>query len=331
MQKSGLVRSQGHRFPLAAVGAKGGDALGIPVAYGSYEALLRGPCHRGGLQPAPNHLHVALTPRGHRAGKHVLCEKPIALSADEARRLQAVSRGRESDGGFHGPLPPAVAAGPRVGPRGADRDAARRPGLLPFFNTDRATSGTKAEIGGGGLYDLGCYPIVGSRFSRVRASGALMALVDSRPAFGHRPDDQRPGGLRRGRQLGFTVSTQCVPYQRVQICGHRGGIEIQIPFNAPPGGAMRIPARRRDLARRRLGRGRNAPVRATSTRSRARLSPAAVRGEIDLALRRGGTRGQHAVIDALFRSEKSGTLEEVRGRALYAGLGDRPPPWLLRA
>src|SRR2546427_4479663 len=72
---------------------KAADALGIPVAYGSYEALLADPAIEAVYNPLPNHLHVALTLAAARAGKHVLCEKPIALSADEARRLQAVPAG----------------------------------------------------------------------------------------------------------------------------------------------------------------------------------------------------------------------------------------------
>src|SRR5207247_3974451 len=64
--------------------------LGIAKAYGSYEELLADPDIDVIYNPLPNHLHVPWSIRAAEAGKHVLCEKPIALSADEARTLVAV-------------------------------------------------------------------------------------------------------------------------------------------------------------------------------------------------------------------------------------------------
>src|SRR6188768_4272089 len=61
--------------------------LGIPHAYGSYEELIADPEIEAIYNPLPNHLHVPWTVRAAEAGKHVLCEKPIALSASEARTL----------------------------------------------------------------------------------------------------------------------------------------------------------------------------------------------------------------------------------------------------
>ena len=87
--------------------------LGIPKAYGSYEELLADDDIDAIYNPLPNHLHVPWTIKAAERGKHVLCEKPIALSADEARQLLAVARshGRQDPGSVHGPHAPAVAGG----------------------------------------------------------------------------------------------------------------------------------------------------------------------------------------------------------------------------
>ena len=66
------------------------DELGIPKAYGSYEEMLADPEIEAVYNPLPNHLHVPLTIQAAEAGKHVLCEKPIAMTADEAKQLIAV-------------------------------------------------------------------------------------------------------------------------------------------------------------------------------------------------------------------------------------------------
>ena len=216
------------------------DALGIPVAYGSYEALLADPAIEAIYNPLPNHLHISLTLAAARVGKHVLCEKPIALSADEARRLQAVPAGVKVMEAFMVRFHPQWLRARELVREGRVGTLRAVQVFFSFFNADPGNIRNQAAIGGGGLYDLGCYPIVGSRFLFECEPRRAVALVDRDPAFGTDRMTSALVDFGEGRHLAFTVSTQCVPYQRVQICGTRGRIEIQIPFNAPQGGAMRI-------------------------------------------------------------------------------------------
>jgi len=163
---------------------KAADALGIPVAYGSYEALLADPAIEAVYNPLPNHLHVALTLAAARAGKHVLCEKPIALSADEARRLQAVPAGVRVMEAFMVRFHPQWLRARELVRQGRVGTLRAVQVFFSFFNADPGNIRNQAAIGGGGLYDLGCYPIVGSRFLFECEPRRAVALVDRDPAFG---------------------------------------------------------------------------------------------------------------------------------------------------
>ncbi len=286
-------------------------ALSIPRAYGSYEELLADPEIEAVYNPLPNHLHVPLTLKAAEAGKHVLCEKPIALSADEAERLRAAARKVLVMEAFMVRFHPQwlrvrelVRAG-RIGePRAIQV-------FFSYYNDDPANIRNKADIGGGGLYDIGCYPIVVARFVFEAEPVRGIALIDRSPNFG---TDVLTSGLLdfgQGRQLGFTVSTQAVPYQRVQICGTKGRVEVEIPFNAPQGRATRI---RIDDGSSLEGAGITTETLPESDQyglqgdafSRAVLGEAPLPYDVEDAIR------NMRIIDALFRSEKSGHWEAIR-------------------
>ena len=139
--------------------------LGIPTAYGSYEELLADPSIEAIYNPLPNHLHVPWTMRALEAGKHVLCEKPIALTAEEAKQLIAV---RERTGKLVAEAfmvrqnpqwsPRARSPGPA---RSAKCGRSRR--FLPITCSTRPMCAT-GRLGGGGLMDIGCYAIVTARY-----------------------------------------------------------------------------------------------------------------------------------------------------------------------
>jgi len=221
------------RTPEAARAAA--ERFGIPVAHGSYEALIDDPTIDAIYNPLPNHLHVPLTLAAARAGKHVLCEKPFAIHAAELEALRPYATKvhlREAFMVRHHPQWLAARGHVRAGDIGTLRYL-----QVPFsyFNDDPANIRNAPDIGGGGLYDIGCYAIVAGRWFFEADPQRVVAMIDTDPALG--VDRLASALLDFGacRQLAFSVSTQSFPYQRVQLIGTQGRIEIEMPFN-PVGG-----------------------------------------------------------------------------------------------
>ena len=240
LKKSPLVelRAIASRSTTSAQGAA--KALGIPVAYGSYEAMLADPDIEVIYNPLPNHLHVPYTLQAVAVGKHVLCEKPIALSAQEAATLREAASRAHIEEAFmvrHHPQWQRVRDWVRQGRIGEPRVVQV---LFSYFNSDPGNIRNMADIGGGALYDIGCYAILSGRYVFECEPSRAVALVDRDPAMGTDRTSSALLDFGQGRQLSFTVSTQCCPYQRVQIVGTTGRIEIAIPFNAPLGERTRI-------------------------------------------------------------------------------------------
>lgn len=214
--------------------------LGIATAYGSYEALLADPEIEAIYNPLPNHLHVPMTLAAAAAGKHVLCEKPIAITAAEAEQLrQAASQVLIAEAFMvrHHPQwhrAREIIQSGEIGELRAIQIA------FSYFNADPDNIRNKAEIGGGGLLDIGCYAVVAGRYFFDAEPLRVVTLIDRDPAFRVDRTTSAMMDFGAGRQLSFTVSTQAVPYQRVQILGTKGRMEIEIPFNAPPDRPTRI-------------------------------------------------------------------------------------------
>ena len=102
-----------------------------------------------------------------------------------------------------------------------------------YFNDDPANIRNRADIGGGALYDIGGYAIVAGRWFFEAEPQRVSALIDRDPQFGTDRHASAWLDFGQGRQLALTVSTQTTRYQRVQLLGRRGRIEIETPFNAP--------------------------------------------------------------------------------------------------
>jgi predicted dehydrogenase len=216
-------------------------ALGIPRAYGSYEELIADPDVEAIYNPLPNHLHVPWSVRAAAAGKHVLCEKPIALSAAEARELRDA---RDRAGVLIGEAFMVRTHPQWLGVRtlvesGRIGELRLIVGHFSYFRRDPNDIRSRADWGGGALLDIGCYPITLSRWLFNAEPLEVTGQLEHDPDLGI---DRLGSALLRfpKGQAAFTCSGQLAPHQRMQILGTTARIEVEIPFNAPPDRVCRI-------------------------------------------------------------------------------------------
>jgi predicted dehydrogenase len=286
-------------------------SLGIPRAYGSYDALLNDPEIEAVYNPLPNHLHVPLSIAAAEAGKHVLCEKPIALSAEEAKLL-ITARDRTGvviQEAFMVRCHPQWLRARELVRTGAIGTLRVVQGSFSYMNRDPANVRNQADIGGGGVYDIGCYPIVGSRFLFEAEPLRVASQIEHDPHFA---TDRLTSVLLQfptGQAL-FFCSTQLVPYQRMQILGTDGRIEIEIPFNAPPDRPCRIFVDDGSELGDRSARAEMFDVVNQYT-LQGDLFARAVRGGHALPFPLEDSVNNMRVLDAVFRAGKSGRFEEV--------------------
>jgi predicted dehydrogenase len=215
--------------------------LSIPKAYGSYEELLCDPEIEAVYNPLPNHLHAEWTIRAAEKGKHVLCEKPIGLNVAEARKiLEARDKyGVKIGEAFMVRNHPQwlrtmeLVRGGRIGKL---RSAA---GYFSYFNNDPKNVRNELEYGGGALLDIGCYPVKTTRMVFGEEPLRVLASVERDPKF---KVDRLASGILEypSGQCIFTVSTQLVPFQKMQFFGTEARIDVEIPFNAPTDKPTRI-------------------------------------------------------------------------------------------
>ncbi len=217
------------------------DRFGIPRALGSYEALLHDPEVDAVYIPLPNHLHAEWTIAAARAGKHVLCEKPLALDAAEAERMIAAAEAAgvvlmEAFMYRHHPSWVAVrdlVASGRIGRLVAIQS------WFSYYNDDPANIRNIAAAGGGALYDVGCYNVNLSRMLFGGEPSRVLGSVYRDPSSG--VDVVTSGILEFSAGVAtFTCSTRSEDDQRVHVYGTDGRIEIEIPFNIPPDRPTRV-------------------------------------------------------------------------------------------
>jgi len=215
--------------------------LGIAKAYGSYEELLKDGEIEAIYNPLPNHLHVPWSIKAAEAGKHVLCEKPISLSVKEAKTLLAARdrTGVKIGEAFMVKTHPQWLRTREIIRSGAIGELQSATCAFSYFNRDPANVRHKLEWGGGGLLDIGCYPITMSRFIFAQEPMRVAGVLGRDPDFG---TDRLSSAILEfpfGQSV-FTCSTQSAYFQRMHFLGASGRVEIEIPWNAPNDRPCRI-------------------------------------------------------------------------------------------
>ncbi len=209
--------------------------LEIPRAYASYEGLLDDPDIDAVYIPLPNHLHAQWAISAAGAGKHVLCEKPLAMNAAEARRIVDAchAAGVLLMEAFMYRFHPTWLHAVDLVRKDVIGDLQAVQSWFSYYNDDPDNIRNIAEYGGGALMDIGCYNINLSRMLFGSEPTSVDAIV--RRDLGSGVDIVTSAVLGFGDgQATFTCSTRAEPDQRVHIVGTRGRIDIEIPFNIPP-------------------------------------------------------------------------------------------------
>ena len=209
--------------------------LKIPKAYGSYEELLADPEIEAVYNPLPNNLHVEWTANAARAGKHVLCEKPLSMNAEEALPLLRVRNetGVKIQEAFMVLTNPQWVSTLNLIREGRIGDVCCVEGHFSYNNPDPTNIRNIRETGGGGLMDIGCYMTFFARLVFGAEPGRVISLIEESAAM---HTDIMTSALLEfpSGHASFTCGTRMTPYQRVQIIGNKGRLEVQIPVNAPP-------------------------------------------------------------------------------------------------
>ncbi len=216
--------------------------LGIPRVFGSYEELLADADIEAVYIPLPNHLHVEWSIKALAAGKHVLCEKPLGLNAADARRLLAAAEKHphlKVMEGFMYRHHPQWQRAKLLVDRGKIGELRAIQSFFAYYNVAPDNIRNRTDAGGGGLMDIGCYPVSLARHLFEAEPLRVCGVMELDPVF--KTDRQVSGIMVFGAGTAtFTCGTQLAPYQRVNILGTDGRIEIEIPFNAPPDQACRL-------------------------------------------------------------------------------------------
>ena len=212
---------------------KAADQLGIEKAYGSYEELLADSDIDAVYNPLPNHLHVPWSIKALEAGKHVLCEKPIALNAEEAQMLIDASKKYphlKITEAFMYRFHPQWHKTRQMIDDGEIGKLQTIQTIFSYYDDNPSSIVNVKEYGGGSLPDIGCYPISLSRFLYREEPQRVIGRIEKDAELDVETSTAAIMIFSKGTST-FTSSTRVYDRQRVNVFGTKGEIELEIPFN----------------------------------------------------------------------------------------------------
>jgi predicted dehydrogenase len=279
-------------------------------ALGSYEELFADPNVDAIYNPLPNHLHVPMTLAAAKAGKHVLCEKPIALNAREAEQLRQIPPGIVFYEAFMVRFHPQWARAREIIRSGELGELRAVRGTFTYYLTDPSNVRNQVDIGGGGIYDIGCYPITAARYMFGAEPLRAVSLVDRDPVL---KTDRLASALLDfggGKQASFICSTQTNLGQSLEVLGTKGRLQLMVPFTPDPDTATAILVDRDydvsgNLARREIIPPCDQYTEQANAFCRAILDGKPLEWGVEDAVK------TMRVIDAVYASEKTGAWAEV--------------------
>lgn len=236
---SEVVAIASRDLPRAEAAAMG---LGIQSAYGTYDELLAADAVDAVYIPLPNDMHAEWTIKAARSGKHVLCEKPLAMNAAQASEMAEICAGAgvKLQEAFMYRHHPTWVEAKRIVDSGEIGELRAVQSWFSYFNDDPADIRNRMENGGGALMDIGCYSINLSRFLFGAEPERVDAMINRDPATGVDIVTSAMLEFGGGGQASFTCSTRAEADQRVHIYGSEGLVDVEIPFNIPSSTETRI-------------------------------------------------------------------------------------------
>ncbi len=225
-----------------AVAERAAARLGIPNAYGTYDKLLATDDIDAVYIPLPNDLHAEWTLRAADAGKHILCEKPIAMSSEQATEMvdACSDTGVLLQEAFMYRHHPTWVEAVRLARDGTIGELKAVQSWFSYYNDDPTNIRNRLDNGGGAVMDIGCYSINLSRLLFGDEPSHIESVVQRDPVMGVDTVASAILEFPGGGQSSFTCSTRTTSHQRVHIHGTRGRVEIEIPFNIPVDRETRI-------------------------------------------------------------------------------------------
>ncbi|WP_426129551.1 Gfo/Idh/MocA family protein [Pararhizobium sp. PWRC1-1] len=280
------------------------DRFSVPHAFGSYEEMLASDVIDAVYIPLPTSQHIEWTIKAANAGKHVLCEKPMALKASE---IDAVIEARDRNKVLiseafmvtYSPVWHKVRSLLKEGAIGKLRHVQ---GAFTYYNRDAGNMRNMPELGGGGLPDIGVYPTISTRFVTGKEPIRVQANTDRDPEFG--TDIYSSVRADFGDfELSFYISTQLAARQIMVFHGDKGFIEVKSPFNADRYGAEELELTNQNHSQSQLFRFQDA----RQYKLEAEAFSRAAKGEAEEVVTLESSVNNQKLIDAIYRaSEKDG-------------------------